>query len=112
MNLKWLDTYRYNQKSVFYYLDLVQELKERYNWRHILANPTEEALDNSQVDSFFDSCISVNFNELQRVGLDPFTDFIRKALYLFTILNHILTECKFNAERERTIDNFAKIFMS
>ena len=33
LNLKWLDTYRYNQKSIFYYLDLVQELKERYNWQ-------------------------------------------------------------------------------
>ena len=41
LNLKWLDTYRYNQKSIFYYLDLVQELKERYNWQQIIANPSQ-----------------------------------------------------------------------
>ena len=97
LNLKWLDTYRYQQKSVFYYLDLIQELKERYHWRHILANPSEEALDNSQgQDPLFESCISVNFNELRGIGIDPFPDFIRKAPYLFSIINHILTECKFN----------------
>lgn len=49
---------------------------------------------------------------MRAVGLDPFPDFIRKAPYLFSILNDILLECKFNSERERNIDSFAKLFMS
>ena len=89
LNLKWLDAYRYQQKAVFYYLDLLQLMKERYSWNHLLANPTKEAFDESSgvKDPLFDVAIAVNFNDFKMEGFDPFHDYIRKAPYLFTILN-------------------------
>ena len=65
-------------------------------------------------DYLLDIHINVNFNEWRNadVSLDNFPDYIRSAPFVFTIMNRLLTECKFGQERERSIQNFASIFMS
>ena len=107
LNLKWLDVYRYQQKAVFLYLDLIQQIKERYSWTKVLNNPVEDVLDGAspegRQDPLIDGHINVNFNEFRDVGIDSFPDYIRQAPYIFTILNRLLTECKFSQDRERSI---------
>lgn len=67
LNLKTLDVYRYHQKNVYYYLDLLQMMRDRYSWARILSNPTEEGMEaqSKAQDNLFDVHVNPNFNELK-----------------------------------------------
>ena len=118
LNFKWLDAYRYNQKSIYYFMDLVQAIKERYHWGKYIAKPDEENKEikpsgASVQDPFFDIELrSVNFSETLDLRMDTFAFQIRKAPYLFTLLNTILLDCKLSQERERNLLKYADTFMS
>ena len=97
MNLKWLDCYRYEQKSVFLYLSLMQDLKLKYNWSHMLTT----AQESDSEDPFFEICKDDSSNFMHPdLGINEFPEYMRRAPYLFSILNHILIDCKFTYEKE------------
>mmetsp|Transcript_21653 Transcript_21653/g.29007 ORF Transcript_21653/g.29007 Transcript_21653/m.29007 type:complete len:137 (-) Transcript_21653:2685-3095(-) len=48
---------------------------------------------------------------MQEYSSDP-SEWIRFAPYLFYLLNRVLIQCKLSHERERTVANFAKFYMS
>lgn len=90
-------------------------MRERYSWSRILSNPCEETIEGSSVpDYLFDNYIltHTNYDEWRKMNEDHFPDYIRRAPYLFSVINQVLTECKLSPARENLISNFAKLFMT
>ena len=75
LNLKWLDAYRYPQKAVYLYMDVLQKLKEKHNWRRFLENPREKEEDVQ--DPLFNQFIFANVTAFRKDGIDLFPQFIR-----------------------------------
>ena len=116
LNLKWLDAYRYPQKTVYFYLELLQHSREINSWSKILSSSNfEEAIDPSipHEGANFDKYLRTDFsNEIIEDDYDHFATIIRQGPYLISLINQLLTECKFSSETENHISEYARLLMS
>lgn len=59
MNIKWLDSYRYNPQTLFMYLDIMQEYRNKQSWQQFFNSPVVSHSGNNDVKDVIINCMSL-----------------------------------------------------